>query len=104
MSFYPNYINMRHITIGANAVLPLTKELNLNGAYSTQHYGGAYGTTLGQNISEHKDYYLGGLTYNIPKTNSSLSFTARHYGYFDAVVPNFNFSQNRQDVNFTVRF
>jgi hypothetical protein len=104
VSFYPNYINMRHITIGANAVLPLTKELNLNGAYSTQHYGGAYGTTLGQNISEHKDYYLGGLTYNIPKTNSSLSFTARHYGYFDAVVPNFNFSQNRQDVNFTVRF
>jgi len=44
------------------------------------------------------------VTYNIPKSNSSLSFVARHYGYTDDVVPNSNFSQNRQDLNFTVRF
>jgi len=104
VSFYPNYINMRHITIGANASIPLTHDLNLYGSYSTQRYGGAYGTTLGQNISERKDYYTGGVTYNIPKTNSSLSFLARQYKYTDDVVPNFNFNQTRQDINFTVRF
>jgi hypothetical protein len=104
VSFFPNYINMRHITIGANVAIPLTRDLNLNGSYSTQRYGGADGTTIGQNISERKDYYTGGLTYNIPKSNSSLTFLARHYGYTDEVVPNFNFSENRQDLNFTVRF
>jgi hypothetical protein len=104
VSFYPNYVNVRHITLGANATLPLTKDLNLNGSYSTQRYGGADGTTLTQNISERKDYYTGGVTYNIPKTNSSLSFLARHYSYTDDVVQNFNFSENRQDLNFTVRF
>jgi len=104
VSFYPNYVNMRHITLGANASLPLTRDLNLNGSYSTQRYGGSNGTTLTQNISERKDYYTGGLTYTIPKTTSSLSFTARHYGYTDDVVQNFNFSENRQDLNFTVRF
>jgi hypothetical protein len=104
VSFYPNYVNMRHITIGANATIPLTHDLNLNGSYSTQRYGGSYGTTLGQNISERKNYYTGGLTYNIPKTNSSLSFLSRQYKYLDDVTPNFNFNQTRQDINFTVRF
>jgi hypothetical protein len=104
VSFYPNYVNVRHITIGANTSIPLTRNLNLTGSYSTQRYGGSYGTTLTQNISERKDYYTGGLTYNIPNSNSSLSFLARHYQYNDAVVQNFNLSENRQDINFTVRF
>jgi hypothetical protein len=104
VSYYPNYINMRHITLGAKATLPLTKDLNLGGSYSTQRFGGAAGTTLTQNISERKDYYTGSLTYNIPKSNSSLTFLSRHYTYQDQVVPNFNLSENRQDINFTVRF
>ncbi|GAC1299328.1 MAG: hypothetical protein NVSMB19_03220 [Vulcanimicrobiaceae bacterium] len=104
VSFHPNYINMRHVTIGANVALPLTKDLVGSASYSTQRFGGSYGTTINQNISERKDYYTGGVTYNIPKTNSSLSFLAKHYGYTDDVVPNVNLSQNRQDLNFTVRF
>jgi len=104
VSYLPNYVNVRHITISANATVPLSKNFNLTGSYSDQRYGGSYGTTLGQNISERKDYYTGGLVYNIPNSNSSLSFLARHYQYNDEVVQNLNFSQNRQDINFTVRF
>ncbi len=104
VSYYPNYINMRHTTLAAKATLPLTRDLNFGASYSTQRFGGAYGTTLGQNISERKDYYTGSLTYNIPKSNSSLTFLARHYSYTDAVVPNLNLEENRQDLNFTVRF
>jgi len=104
VSYFPNYINMRHILIGANAILPLSRDLNLTGSFTTQRYGGSYGTTFTQNISERKDYYTTGLTYNIPHSNSSLSVLARHYQYNDAVVPNLNLSQNRQDINFTVRF
>jgi|GEM_PF-604221 len=104
VSFYPNYVNVRHVTLSANAAIPLTRDLVAGGSYSTQRYGGSYGTTLTQNISERKDYYTGSVTYNIPKSNSSLSFVARHYGYTDEAFPTGNFSQNRQDVNFTVRF
>jgi hypothetical protein len=104
VSYYPNYLNMRHITLGARATMPLGHDLDLGGSYSTQRFGGAAGTTLGQNISERKDYYTGSLTYNIPKSNSSLTFLARHYSYTDDVVPNLNLSENRQDINFTVRF
>jgi hypothetical protein len=104
VSFYPNYENMKHITITAAAALPLTTNLTLNGTYSTQRYGGEFGTTLGQNVSERKDYYTGGLTYSIPKTNSSVTFSAKRYQYTDDVLPTYNFAQNRQDVNFTVRF
>ncbi len=104
VSYYPNYIDMRHITLAAKASMPLTKDLSLGGAYTTQRFGGSYGTTLGQNVSERKDYYTGSLTYNIPKSNSSLTFLARHYNYTDDVVQNLNLQENRQDINFTVRF
>lgn len=104
VSFHPNYENMKHITITAAGAVPISNNLTLNGTYSTQRYGGEFGTTLGQNISERKDYYTGGLTYSIPKTNSSLSVSARRYTYTDETLPTYNFAQNRQDVNFTVRF
>jgi len=104
VSYFPNYVNMRHYVYAAAGSLPLTRNLTLNGSYSTQRYGGSYGTTATQNISERKDYYTGSLTYNIPKTNSSLTFLARRYNYHDDVLSNYNFGQNRQDINFAVRF
>ncbi len=104
VTFYPNYINMRHYTYAVNAALPLTKDLVGSVSYNTQRFGGAYGTTLTQNISERKDFYTGAVTYNIPKTNSSLSLGARRYQYTDDVIPNVNYALNRQDLNFTVRF
>ena len=104
VSFYPNYVNVRKIELTAAAALPLTNDLTLNGSYSTQQYGGAYGTTATQNISERKDYYTGALTYAIPRTNSSVTFLTRRYTYIDEVIPNTNLGQNQQDVTFTVRF
>jgi hypothetical protein len=104
VSYFPNYVNVRHTVYSANGSLPLTKNVTLNGSYSTQRYGGSYGTTTTQNISERKDYYTGSVTYNIPKTNSSLTFLARRFSYRDDVLSNYNFGQNREDVNFAVRF
>lgn len=104
VSFYPNYLNMTHSAFNASAALPLTKDLGLNLSYNTQRYSGEYGTTLTQNISQRKDYYQGNLSYAIPNSNSSIGFQARRYSYQDDVLPTYNFVQNRQDVNFTVRF
>ncbi|HMD02732.1 MAG TPA: hypothetical protein VKG44_07170, partial [Candidatus Baltobacteraceae bacterium] len=102
--FYPNYVNMQHWFWNARATLPLNRDFFLIGYYSTQHYTGEYGTTLGQSISQYKNFESATLQYNIPRTNSSLSFVARNQQYVDAYVPAYNFGQNRQDINFTVRF
>jgi hypothetical protein len=102
--FYPNYVDMYHVTYAASAALPVTKDVSLNFDYNTQRYRGAYGTTIGQNMDERKDQYQIGATYNIPKTNSSVSTFFRQQKYTDNVLPTFNFTQNREDVNFAVRF
>jgi S-layer homology domain len=102
--FYPNYVNMTHYFINARATIPVARDLLLIGYYSTQHYYGEYGTTLTQDINERKEFYSGTLQYNIPKTNSAVSFVARHQDYIDNYVSTYNFAQNRQDINFTVRF
>ena len=104
VSFYPNYVNMQRYAYNAALAIPLTSNVNLAATYSSQRYGGSYGTTLTQNISEKKDFYTGSVTYNIPKTNSSIAAQARVYKYTDDVIPNFNLYQNRQDLFFTIRF
>jgi len=102
--FYPNYVNDFHSTYEAAITLPVTRDTVLGLAYNKQYFHGAYGTTLGQNINEQKDQYQGTFTYNIPKTSSSIQALFRNDKYTDAVLPTFNFNQNREDLNFTVRF
>jgi hypothetical protein len=104
VTFFPNYVNMQRTVFNAAVTMPVTRDVALALYYSTQHYGGAYGTTGTQNISEHKDFYTGTITYNIPKTTSSIAFQARNYRYVDDVMPSFNLYQNRQDIFITVRF
>jgi len=104
VSFFPNYVNDKKYLFQATASVPVTRDVSLSGAYSTQRWGGSYGTTATQNISERKDFYVGSLTYTIPRTSSSLSLQAKQYKYTDDVIPAFNTTMNRQDINFTVRF
>jgi S-layer homology domain len=102
--FYPNYIDTYHQTWAAGATMPVTRDVVLGAVYNTQTYHGSYGLTLGQNIAERKDIYTLSATYNIPRTTSSISAFFRNQKYTDNVVPSYNFNQNREDVNFTVRF
>jgi len=102
--FYPNYTDMYHTTLAAAASLPLTKDVIFGASYDTQGFHGAYGTTLGQNISERKDTYAGSITYNIPKTTSSVAFALRNFHYTDATLPSFNTNENKEDINFVIRF
>jgi hypothetical protein len=75
----------------------------LNLQYNAQFYSGSY-STLQQNIDERKDSYLGNLTYQIPRSSSAIVFSAKQYHYRDAFVPAYNVTQNRADLNFTVKF
>ncbi|HMC45548.1 MAG TPA: hypothetical protein VKJ77_09515, partial [Caballeronia sp.] len=102
--FAPNYVNIRHYTVSAGATLPVTDNISLGTTYNSQHFGGAYQSTLGDTMSQRKDTIFGNITYSIPKTTSTVALIARQYKYTDDVVPSFNLTQNRQDILFTVRF
>ncbi|TAM77686.1 S-layer homology domain-containing protein [bacterium] len=102
--FSPNYVDVHHTGFSAGAGIPVSPDVKLNFSYSTQHFGGSYGTTLGDNIDEHKDLYSGAVTYRIPKTNTSVTVQALHYRYTDNTMPQLNFDQTRQNVYFTVKF
>jgi hypothetical protein len=99
----PNYLNVTRRSLNASAAVPLTHALSLNLQYNAQFYSGSY-STLQQNIDERKDSYLGNLTYQIPRSSSAIVFSAKQYHYRDAFVPAYNVTQNRADLNFTVKF
>lgn len=102
--FYPNYIDEYHTTLAAGASVPVTRDVSLGALYNSQTYRGSYGTTFGQNIAQRKDVYTVSATYNIPKTSSSITAFFRNQKYTDNVLPTYNFNQNREDLNFTIRF
>jgi S-layer homology domain len=102
--FFPNYINEIHTTLQASATVPISRDLVLGGLYNSQTFHGSYATTAGQNIAERKDQYQATLTYNIPKTTSSIQALFRNQKYTDNVINTYNFNQNREDINFTIRF
>lgn len=102
--FYPNYTDMYHTTVAAAASVPLTKDVIFGASYNSQGFHGAYGTTLAQNISQRKDTYVESITYNIPKTTSSVAFALRNYKYTDYMLPTFNSNENKEDINFVIRF
>jgi len=102
--FYPNFVDETHTTIAAAATVPLSRDVVFGATYNSQGFHGAYGTTLTQNIAERKDTYVGSLTYNIPRTTSAVTLALRHYSYNDLVLPSFNNNENKEDLNFVVRF
>ncbi|MBV8222173.1 MAG: hypothetical protein JO293_02325, partial [Candidatus Eremiobacteraeota bacterium] len=103
VSWAPNYINVNHWTTNITAALPVTKGVTLTGLYNNQTFGGYYQATQ-QNMSESKIFAVGGITYAIPNTPSTISFTFRNQKYQDNVLPTFNLNQNREDVTYSIRF
>jgi len=104
VSFYPNLVDVYHTTLAAAASLPVTKDVVFGASYNTQTYRGTLGTTNTQSIAERKDTYVGSMTYNIPRTTSSVAFAYRNYNYKDAVLPSFNNNLNKEDITFVIRF
>ncbi|HXM17335.1 MAG TPA: S-layer homology domain-containing protein [Candidatus Tumulicola sp.] len=103
--FYPNHVNLRHLVGSGSVALPITAALTANASYVDQRYGGdALSSTLSQNISEKKTALSVGVLYNIPNTNSSINTFFTRYEYKDDVLPSYNWTQNRQNLYFTVKF
>lgn len=89
--------------VGASVDVPVTSRLSVGLQYNHAHYQGDYGTALLPGVDAYKDTYLGNVSYQLPNTNSMITLSARQYRYQDS-LSNFNLTQTRADLNFTVKF
>lgn len=90
-------------SVGAQVAVPVSSRLTVGLQYDRARMQGDYGTTLLPGFDATKDTYLGNLTYQLPNS-SAITFSARQYRFQDAFAPNFNLTQTRADLNFTVKF
>jgi hypothetical protein len=88
----------------ASVALPVTSRLTVNGSFSAQVAGTVALDTLTQSLTQHKTAYGGGVGYNFPKTNSSIDLFFNKNVYTNDNVPNYNFTENRQNLYFSVKF
>ena len=102
--FFPQYVDERHVTLAPSLTVPLARDFEFSIRSSIQTYGGANGTTLGNNIAERKSDTLATVSYRIPKTQQTIHVLFGNQKYTDAVVPTYNYNQNRESVDLTARF
>ncbi len=102
--YYPGLTEVVRHGIDARVAVPLTPAVTLGLQYDTSHYQGNYGALLAPGLDARKDTYLGNVTYQLPNSSSLLTLSARQYHYQDSFAPNFNLTQTRADLNFTVKF
>lgn len=104
MLYYPGLTALVKQDVAAGIAVPVTQRLTLGLQYDRQRYQGDYGSTALPSLDAYKDTYLGKLTYRLPYANSAITLSARQNRYQDTFSPNFNLTQTRADLNFTVKF
>jgi hypothetical protein len=108
MLYYPGVSDLVKHNINAALAVPISRRVTLGLQYDMAHYQGDYGTPLAQGLVQgvdaRKDTYLGNVTYQLPNTSSAITLSTRLYRYQDAFTQNFNLTQTRTDLNFTVKF
>jgi hypothetical protein len=100
----PNYSDLSRLSLGAGVSVPVLRGLTLNFNYDAQRLYGGYGLPGLVNLDSVNNSYGGRLTFNIPKTSSSLSISAYQDRFGDGALPISGSTQTSEDVNFTVKF
>jgi hypothetical protein len=101
---YFGLTNVVSQSVGARLAVPVNRRITVGLQYDRAHYQGDYGNTLLPGYDASKDTYLGNITYQLPNNSSAITLSARQYRYQDTFAPNFNLTQTRADLNFTVKF
>lgn len=99
---YPGVTALVKHAVDAKVAVPITQRVTLGLQYDTSHYQGDYGALV-QGLDARKDTYLGNVTYQLPNS-SAITLSTRLYRYQDGLAQNFNLTQTRTDLNFTVKF
>jgi hypothetical protein len=100
----PNYVNLRRY-VGAYAVaVPISTALTANMQYVDQRYGADAVNAFAPDLSVGTREATFGVLYKIPNTNASINLNFNQYKFLDDLTPANNFTKNRQNLFFTVKF
>lgn len=102
--YYPGLTDVVRHGVNARIAVPVSPALTVGLQYDRSHYQGNYGDLLTPGFDARKDTYLGNVTYQLPNSSSLLTLSARQYRYQDGAASNFNLTQTRADLSFTVKF
>lgn len=102
--YYPGLADVVRHGVDASLAVPVSPVLTVGLQYDRSHYQGNYATLLAPGLDARKDTYLGNVTYQLPHSSSLITLSARQYHYLDSFAPNFNLTQTRADLSFTVKF
>lgn len=95
---------IQHYAGAASLAVPVTSRLTVNGTFSEQISGNVALDALTQTLAQHQTGYSGGVAYEFPKTNSSIGFFSNRSVFTDDNLPNYNVTQNSQNLYFSVKF
>jgi hypothetical protein len=104
MLYYPGLSDVVRHGLNARLAVPISPAVTLGLQYNRAYYQGDYSSLLAPGMDARKDTYLGNVTYQLPNSSSLLTLSARQYRYQDSFAPNFNLTQTRADLSFTVKF
>jgi hypothetical protein len=102
--YYPGLAQVVRHGLNARLDVPVAPKVTIGLQYDRSHYQGDYGMLLAPGFDARKDTYLGNVTYALPNSSSMITLSARQYRYQDSLSPNFNLTQTRADLQFTVKF
>lgn len=102
--YYPGLTDVTRHGVNARLAVPVSRSLTVGVQYDYAHYQGNYGDLLSPGIDATKNTYQTNVTYQLPNSSSLITLSAGQYRYQDNTVPNFNLTQTRADLNFTVKF
>jgi hypothetical protein len=88
----------------ASLAVPVTSRLTVHGSFSEQVSGTVALDALTQTLTQRTTGYSGGVAYNFPKTNSAIGFSSNRSVSTDDTLPNYNVTQNSQNLYFSVKF
>ncbi|HXW51287.1 MAG TPA: hypothetical protein VEJ41_04795 [Candidatus Acidoferrales bacterium] len=101
---YPGSTDLEQYVGAASLALPVSSRLTVRGSFSEQLAGSVDLNALTQSLTQHTTAYAGGLVYNIPKTNSSINLFFNRNVYTDDAAPSSTWSENQQNLYFSVKF
>lgn len=101
--FVPAYADVSKHTLSAGLAVPITRRLTASLQYDTQHLLGGYGVPGANNLDARNDIYGARVTFQLPKSASLLSLSAKQYRYQDNLTPT-TFTQTSANVDFTIKF
>jgi hypothetical protein len=102
--YYPGLTDVVRHGLNASLAVPVSRSLTIGLQYDRSHYQGNYSDLLSPGLDATKDTYETNVTYQLPNSSSLITLSAGQYRYQDSASPNFNLTQTRADINFTVKF